>query len=67
PSLMVFLSLILMEKVNRWVNIILGIVFIGVILITLLMPGAWAYYILYAVVEIIIYILIIWHAWKWPA
>ncbi|MHA2253467.1 MAG: DUF6326 family protein [Candidatus Kariarchaeaceae archaeon] len=24
PSIMVFLSLILMEKVNRWINIILG-------------------------------------------
>ncbi|UCG02625.1 MAG: hypothetical protein JSW11_01265 [Candidatus Heimdallarchaeota archaeon] len=66
PSLMVFLSLILMEKVNRWINIVLGIVYIGVILITLLMPGNWAYYIFYAIVEVIIYVLIIWHAWKWP-
>ncbi|MHA1988269.1 MAG: DUF6326 family protein [Promethearchaeota archaeon] len=28
PSLMIFLSLILMEKVNRWINIILGIVLV---------------------------------------
>jgi hypothetical protein len=66
PSIMIFLSLVMKEKMNRWVNIILGIVFIGVILTTLLMPGNWFYYIFYAIVEIMIYTLIIWHAWKWP-
>ena len=66
PSVMVFLSLALKAKANRWANIILGIVYTGVILITLLMPGAWAYYMLYGTVEIVLTSLIVWYACKWP-
>jgi hypothetical protein len=66
PSVMVFLSLTLKAKVNRWANIILGIVFTGVVLITLLMPGSWAYYYVFAITEIVLYALIVWYAWKWP-
>jgi len=66
PSVMIFLSLSLKAKANRWVNIILGIVYTGIILGTLLMGGAWAYYILYGTVEIVLTGLIAWHAWKWP-
>jgi len=66
PSVMIFLSLSLKAKANRWVNIILGIVYTGIILGTLLMGGAWAYYIFYGTVEIVLTGLIAWHAWKWP-
>ena len=65
PSVMVFMSLTLKAKVNRWANIILGIVFTGVVLITLLMPGSWAYYYVFAITEIVLYALIVWYAWKW--
>ena len=67
PSLMIFLSLTLKAKANRWANIILGIVYTGVILITLLMPGPSAYYyIFFGIVEIVLTALIVWYAWKWP-
>jgi len=66
PSVMIFLSLSLKAKANRWANIILGIVYTGIILGTLLMGGAWAYYILYGTVEIVLTGLIAWYAWKWP-
>jgi hypothetical protein len=66
PAVMVFLSLTLKPKVNRWANIILGIVYTGVILATLLMPGLWAYYIFYGTVEVVLTVLIVWYAWKWP-
>ena len=65
PSVMIFLSLTLNDKVNRWVNIILGIIYTGVIIMTLLMPGTWAYYIFYGIVEVVLTALIVWHAWKW--
>jgi hypothetical protein len=45
PSVMVFLSLTLMPKANRWANIILGVIYTVIILLTLLMPGVWAHYI----------------------
>jgi hypothetical protein len=64
PSLMVFLSLILTPKVNRWVNIILGAVFILGPALT--MQGSWVFYKFYSVVEMALSILIIWFAWTWP-
>ena len=67
PAVMVFLSLTLRAKANRRTNIILGIVYTGVVLITLLMPGTVAYYyIFFGSVEIVLTALIVWYAWKWP-
>ena len=68
PIFMVFLSLTLKAKVNRWVNIILGVFHAGVMLtVTLLVPGeTWAYYALYMIFEAVFIALIIGHAWKWP-
>jgi len=63
---MIFLSLTLKAKVNRWTNIILGIVITGVNLITILMAGGgWVYYYVFAVVEVVLSALIVWYAWKW--
>jgi hypothetical protein len=66
PTVMVFLSLTLKAKANRWANIILGIVYTGVMLITMLLPGVWAYYIFLGIVEVVLTALIVWYAWKWP-
>jgi len=66
PSVMIFLTLSLKAKANRWANIIFGIAYTGIILGTLLMGGAWAYYMFYATVEIVLTGLIAWYAWKWP-
>jgi hypothetical protein len=65
PSLMVFLSLILPAKVNRWTNII-----VGILQIVYVLGGAigesWVYYIFGSIVEVVLLSLIIWYAWKWP-
>jgi hypothetical protein len=66
PSVMILLSLTLKARVNRWVNIILGIVYTAIIIMTLLSGGAWAYYIFYAIIEIVLTTLVVWYAWKWP-
>jgi len=65
PSLMVFLSLILKAKVNRWTNIILGILHVA-IAIGNVIGETWAYYIFGGVVEVVLLLLIVWYAWKWP-
>ena len=65
PSLMVFLSLILKAKVNRWTNIIMGILHIA-IAIGNVIGETWAYYIFGGVVEVVLLLLIVWYAWKWP-
>jgi hypothetical protein len=64
PSLMVFLSLVLKPVISRWLNILLGIVYTAIILMT--MPGAWNFYIFLGVIEAAISLLIVWTAWHWP-
>ena len=64
PSVMAFLSLVLKPVPNRWVNIILGVAYTAIMLVT--MPGAWAFYILLGVVEVVLTGSIVWYAWHWP-
>ena len=64
PSVMVFLSLVLKPRLNRWLNIIFGAIYTVIILIT--MPGEWVFYIFLGVIEIALTTLIVWYAWKWP-
>lgn len=64
PAVMVFLSTVLPPAINRWVNIVLGMFYTVIMLLT--MPGAWAFYIFLGVVEVALTLLIVWHAWTWP-
>jgi len=67
PSIMIFLSLTLKAKMNRMVNIIVGIFHMIVLMGTMLVPGdLWVFYATYMVFEAVFIILIVWHAWKWP-
>ena len=60
---MIILSLVLKYRVNRWVNIIAGIVTIAFVV----GGGAlYPHYIFIATVEVVCLLLIIWNAWKWP-
>jgi len=65
PALMVFLSLTLKPKVNRWLNIINGFLYTAVMVITIVM-GAWSYYIYLGIVEMALTLLVMWIAWCWP-
>lgn len=64
PAVMVFLSLALKSKVDRWVNIILGVLFTAVNIANLV-GEPWAFYILFGIVEIALTLLIIGYAWMW--
>jgi len=64
PSIMVFLSLILPAKANRWTNIIVGI-FEIIFVIGAAIGETWAYYIFASIVEVVLLSLIVWYAWKW--
>jgi hypothetical protein len=66
PSVMVFLSLTLKARANRWANIILGIVHIGILAGTSFIGEISPLYLFYAIVEFVLIALIVWHAWKWP-
>ena len=63
PSVMIFLSVALRPNLNRWLNIIFGVIYTVIILITM---WAWAFYIFFGIIEIILTGLVVWYAWNWP-
>lgn len=65
PALMIFLSVVLSAKFNRGTNIIVATVFIPYTLFNLA-GEAWLHMIFGAAIEVIILLLIIWYALKWP-
>jgi hypothetical protein len=64
-SVMVFLSLVLKPRVNRWTNIVLPIVYI-VSIVASVIGETWAYFIFLSIAESALLLLIIWYAWTWP-
>jgi hypothetical protein len=65
PVIMVFLSLTLKYKANRWANIILAIVLFGFNLIGLpTYPSAYDQFLI--IVGLVFNALTVWYAWKWP-
>lgn len=65
PALMVFLSLVLPTKTNRYTNIGLGSFHILLALGTA-MGEINAYYMFGSAVEMVLLSMIVWVAWKWP-
>ncbi|MDL5049623.1 DUF6326 family protein [Oscillatoria amoena NRMC-F 0135] len=65
PALMIFLSVALPAKVNRWVNIVIAAIYIPYSLFNLA-GEAWMHMVFAAAVEVVILCLIIRYAWKWP-
>ena len=65
PVVMLFLSLTLKYKANRWANIIVAIIF--VILNIIGLPSyPWGYDKFLIIVGLVFNVLIVWYAWKWP-
>ena len=65
PALMVYLSLALPAKANRYTNIGLGAIFIFIAVGTAA-GASGAYYIFGSTVEAILLAQVVWIAWKWP-
>ena len=65
PIAMVFLSIELPYKANRWANIIIAIFFIVFDGVGFIIPRP-AYENFFGIVYIVFCTLIVWYAWKWP-
>lgn len=65
PALMIFLSVSLPARINRFVNIIIAAVYIPFTLFNLA-GTTWTHMVFAAVVEVVLLFLIIRYAWKWP-
>ena len=69
PGLMVILSLAVRAKANRLINLIIGTFHILVLISTQFVgeEDPWLYWRFYEVLELLILLLIIHMAWKWPS
>ncbi|MES2554582.1 MAG: DUF6326 family protein [Bacteroidota bacterium] len=65
PALMIFLSVALPARVNRFTNLIVATVYIPFTLFNLA-GVAWMHMVFGAAVEVVLLCLIIRYAWKWP-
>jgi hypothetical protein len=65
PAFMVVLALSLTPRVNRWANIALGLAF-TLVNINNLIGETWLYYLLFGILEILLTLLIVVSAWRWP-
>lgn len=64
PALMIFLTLIIKENVNRWLNIIIGLLHIGVGIVAII-DFTWPFWIFYNSLLICVATLIVANAWRW--
>ena len=66
PSVMVFLSLALKAKANRWVNIIVGLLSIFILAATFFVGEFSIRYTFQAIIEAVLMVMLVWYAWNWP-
>jgi len=64
PGLMIFLSLVVSPSLARWLNLVFGLLYTGIDVLT--MFGSWWHYIFLNAIETVLTVLIIWYAWSWP-
>lgn len=64
PALMIFFSIALHSKVNRIINICLGIIY-TIVGVGNLVGETWIYYIVYGITEMLLSMMIIYYAWRW--
>jgi hypothetical protein len=68
PLVMAFLSLTLKDSINRWANVIVGIVYTGFQLFaligTLTVQSVYAYAALMETAKVVVPALVVWYSWK---
>ena len=65
PAVMIFLSVALPAKINRYTNLIMATLYIPFSLFNLA-GETWIHMVFGAVIEVVLLCLIIFYAWKWP-
>jgi hypothetical protein len=68
PSLMIFLSIVMKPVLNKWLNILFGLIYTVIMFLIALSSLApwWSFYVFLAVVEMGLTMSIVIYAWKWP-
>jgi hypothetical protein len=64
--MMIILSLLMKYRINRWANIITGLIFAAFPIVTLFLGGTPpAFYIFLSVIEFLVALFIIVYSWRW--
>lgn len=63
PSVMIFLSVALKPRLSRLLNLVFGVIYTMIILITM---WDWAFYVFFGIIEVSLTGLVVWYAWDWP-
>jgi Family of unknown function (DUF6326) len=69
PALMIVLSIFLVPRLSKWINLIAGVIYAAIsilIIISSIGSGWHRFYVLYNVTELIVLTTILWQAWQWP-
>jgi nitrogen fixation/metabolism regulation signal transduction histidine kinase len=69
PSLMIFLSVFLNSQINKWLNICIAALYasMSILIIVSTLGSEWhTFYILFNLIEVFVFAMIIYQAWKWP-
>ena len=69
PALMIFLSIFLKPQINRWLNISTAFLYacISILIIVSSFNIEWqTFFVVFNFVELVVFAMIITHAWKWP-
>lgn len=68
PALMIFLSVFLRPKINKWLNIIVALLYacMSILIIVSSISSEWQkFFMLFNIVEVLIFSMIIFQAWNW--
>ena len=66
PSLMIFLSLVLAPKINRWTNIVVAVLY-AITIAGSCVGETWIYFLFGSAVEVVLLGVVVWYAWKYPS
>lgn len=65
PSLMIFLSLVLAPRINRWANIVVAVVY-AITIAGSCVGETWVYFLFGSAVEVVLLVGVVCYAWKYP-
>jgi len=69
PALMIFLSVFLKPAINKWLNIVIALLYasISILIVVSGIGDEWqTFFVIFNLVELLVLVIIISQAWKWP-
>lgn len=69
PALMIFLSVFLKPQINKWMNIIIALIYacMSILIIIYSLDNEWqTFFVIFNFIELLVFAMIIIQAWKWP-